>query len=546
MYKNYFGFTDIPFSIAPDPRYLYLSDQHKDALAHLLYGVGEHGGFVLLTGEVGTGKTTICRCLLQQIPGDCEVAYIVNPRQTVVELLQSICDELGIYYFYEDQGTSYLVDLINEYLLESHSKGRNTILIIDEAQNLEAEVLEQLRLLTNLETNEKKLLQLILLGQPELNDLLDRQDLRQLAQRITARYHLQSLTFEETESYITHRLTVAGYSGELFPKATLKLVHRVSGGIPRLINVICDRCLLGVYSANARAVDMKIAKQAIAEITGKSKNKGNGRDRNNSSARRWLWPLLGGMTVVAALLAGYFLLPQVAPPSASVTAIAAKPEIEPQQVEQQQAEQQRVEQASAQPNVLLAQLAALQGGPSDNDANIEPCKALRDTSLACVKSKGTLQQFVQLGEAAVVELQQGEDETEWVLLEPAGEEEFKLTRADSLPVRSTTAALQADWKGSYRWIWEPPQGFRKSISIGEDDRFVQWLNDAVPPESVEASIEPYAIDRYGYFLAKADAEQLPAIVDIALLRRLNSKKQELQIEARGITPSFVKLLAKEG
>lgn len=313
MYKNYFGFTDIPFSIAPDPRYLYLSDQHKDALAHLLYGVGEHGGFVLLTGEVGTGKTTICRCLLQQIPGDCEVAYIVNPRQTVVELLQSICDELGIYYFYEDQGTSYLVDLINEYLLESHSKGRNTILIIDEAQNLEAEVLEQLRLLTNLETNEKKLLQLILLGQPELNDLLDRQDLRQLAQRITARYHLQSLTFEETESYITHRLTVAGYSGELFPKATLKLVHRVSGGIPRLINVICDRCLLGVYSANARAVDMKIAKQAIAEITGKSKNKGNGRDRNNSSARRWLWPLLGGMTVVAALLAGYFLLPQVAP-----------------------------------------------------------------------------------------------------------------------------------------------------------------------------------------------------------------------------------------
>ena len=533
MYKNYFGFTDIPFSIAPDPRYLYLSDQHKDALAHLLYGVGEHGGFVLLTGEVGTGKTTICRCLLQQIPGDCEVAYIVNPRQTVVELLQSICDELGIYYFYEDQGTTYLVDLINEYLLESHSKGRNTILIIDEAQNLEADVLEQLRLLTNLETNEKKLLQLILLGQPELNDLLDRQDLRQLAQRITARYHLQALTFDEAERYITHRLTVAGYSGELFPKATLKLIYQSSGGIPRLINVICDRCLLGVYSANARSVDKKIARQAIAEI------RGNGRHRKDSSARHWLWPLLGSVTVLAALLAGYFLLPQDLTLPVTVTAKSTK--VSATSVTQEP----QAKPASAQRRILLSQLAALQSNPVDVEAGSEPCKALRNTSLACVKSKGTLEDFLRLGEAGVVELQQDKGLTEWVLLEPVGAAEFKLTRADGVPVRATKATLSTDWSGSYRWIWESPQGFRTTISLGEDDRFVQWLNDAVPPQPVEEPAESYTLDRFGYLLANGRAAKLPALVDIALLRRLNTKKQDLKIEARGITPSFVKLLANE-
>ncbi len=529
MYKNYFGFTDIPFSIAPDPRYLYLSDQHKDALAHLLYGVSEHGGFVLLTGEVGTGKTTICRCLLQQIPGDCEVAYIVNPRQTVVELLQSICDELGIYYFYEDQGTSYLVDLINEYLLESHSKGHNTILIIDEAQNLEAEVLEQLRLLTNLETNEKKLLQLILLGQPELNELLDRQDLRQLAQRITARYHLQNLTLDEAERYITHRLTVAGYSGELFPKATLKLIYQASGGIPRLINVICDRCLLGVYSANGRSVEVKIAKQAIAEI------KGKGRKRKDSSAPRWLWPMLGSMAIVGALLAGYFLLPQ------DLVQMPATVSTNPAPV----AEKEQDKQAPARPNVLLKQLAALHGSPLGTEISGEPCKALHDTPLACVNSKGTLDEFLRLGEPAVVELQQDNDAVEWVLLEPAGDEEFKLTRVDSSPVRASKATLSASWKGSYRWMWEPPQGFRKSVSLGEDDRFVAWLNNAVPPASVQAPAEQYVLNRFGYLLARAGEAQLPAIVDIALLRRLNMKKQDFDIDARGITQSFVKLLANE-
>ncbi len=521
MYKNYFRFSDIPFSIAPDPRYLYLSDQHKDALAHLLYGVGEHGGFVLLTGEVGTGKTTICRCLLQQIPGDCEVAYIVNPRQTVIELLQSICDELGVYYFYEDQGTTYLVDLINEYLLESHSKGRNTILIIDEAQNLDVDVLEQLRLLTNLETNEKKLLQLILLGQPELNELLDRQELRQLAQRITARYHLQPLTLDEAEHYVMHRLTVAGYSGELFPKQTLKVIYNASGGIPRLINIICDRCLLGVYSANGRAVDTHIAKQAIAEI------KGSRRDRR-SPAWRWLWPLLGGLTVLAALLAGYFLLPQgERSPSASAPT-----------VQQQGA-------AIAQQHTLLWQLAALKGAALADGARQDPCAALRENALECVGSSGSFDQFLRLREAAVVELEQGAGATEWVLLASEDNVEFTLTRAGSPSVKHTRDALSTRWAGNYRWLWEPPEGYRKSISLGEDDSFVQWISAAVPASSAVASSGDYRLNRFSYLLANAGNAKLPAIADIALLRRLNTEKQRFDSKASGITPAFIKILATQ-
>src|SRR5471030_3427962 len=210
MYQHYFGLAEAPFSIAPDPRYLYLSQRHQEALAHLLYGVSGDGGFVLLTGEVGAGKTTVCRCLLQQIPASCDVAYIFNPRLTVEELLSTICVEFGIAYPPGNTSIKVFVDCINAYLLDAHARGRHTVLIIDEAQNLSADVLEQLRLLTNLETNQRKLLQIILIGQPELRTMLARPELEQLGQRVIARYHLGSLTPAETGAYIAHRLAVAG------------------------------------------------------------------------------------------------------------------------------------------------------------------------------------------------------------------------------------------------------------------------------------------------------------------------------------------------
>ncbi len=266
MYKQYFGFSDTPFSIAPDPRYLYLSDRHREALAHLIYGVGDQGGFVLLTGEVGTGKTTICRSLLQQLPPKTDVAYIVNPKQTINQLLISITTDFGIF-FDEDDTSKDLIDHLNRYLLRSHAEGRNAVLIIDEAQNLSVEVLEQLRLLTNLETNEKKLLQLVLLGQPELNDLLARKELRQLEQRVTARFHLKPLSKTEVAHYIEHRLSVAGSREQLFSPSAITKIYKASEGIPRLINKICDRCLLGIYSLDQSQVSRKIVVSAVKELS---------------------------------------------------------------------------------------------------------------------------------------------------------------------------------------------------------------------------------------------------------------------------------------
>ena len=268
MYNQYFGLSDSPFSIAPNPIFLYMSERHREALAHLLYGVQSQGGFILLTGEVGTGKTTVCRCLLEQLPEDVDVAFIINPKLSVDELLETICDEFHLVYE-KNASRKLLVDAINDFLLESHRQNRRTVLIIDEAQNLAVDVLEQLRLLTNLETNERKLLQIILLGQPELQQLLAKQELRQLSQRVTARFHLQALSRAEVAEYVYHRLEVAGCKSELFPQAVINRIYRISEGIPRVINLICDRALLGAYSENKSQVSLSILTKSAEEVLGK-------------------------------------------------------------------------------------------------------------------------------------------------------------------------------------------------------------------------------------------------------------------------------------
>lgn len=308
MYQNFFGLHEKPFSIAPDPRYLYMTDQHREALAHLLFGIGDEGGFVLLTGDIGTGKTTICRSLLNQLPSDVDVAFIVNPRLSVNELLQTVCDELGIVYN-DLSSVKVLVDKLNSFLLESYAAGRNTILIIDEAQNLADEVLEQLRLLTNLETSEKKLLQLILLGQPELKDKLNQDNLRQLAQRVTARFHLQPLTAEETTAYIKHRLHVAGFRGDLFSTAALKCIHNKSRGVPRLVNVICDRAMLGAYTQDSINIEYPIVLAACEEVLGAKRESGRSLSSISFSIpdwnRAWLAPILFVLLVLGLLFFAY-------------------------------------------------------------------------------------------------------------------------------------------------------------------------------------------------------------------------------------------------
>lgn len=274
MYAQFFGLKREPFSIAPDPRYLFMSERHREALAHLLYGLGAGGGFVLLTGEIGAGKTTVCRCFLEQVPKRCNVAYIFNPKLTVEELLRSVCDEFRIPYRHDGPGqptAKDYVDALNEFLLKTHAVGQNNVLIIDEAQNLSPDVLEQLRLLTNLETRERKLLQIILIGQPELRDMLAGPGLEQLAQRVVARYHLDALSETETAQYIKHRLAVAGMTGVIpIDREARKRIFELSRGVPRRINLLCDRALLGAYSSGTPRVDATIVEKAAREVFDRS------------------------------------------------------------------------------------------------------------------------------------------------------------------------------------------------------------------------------------------------------------------------------------
>lgn len=242
-----------------------MSARHQEGLAHLLYGINYGGGFVALTGEVGTGKTTLCHCLLQQLPENIDIALILNPKLNAIELLATICDELRIAYDTQTQTLKSLVDALNQHLLNAHANGRRTVLVIDEAQNLSLEVLEQIRLLTNLETTKIKLLQIILVGQPELKDLLNRPELRQLNQRITARYHLLPLTLEETRTYIRHRLMVCKGNPDLFSDNAIKKIFQLSNGIPRVINIISHCALLGAYSQDTKTISPDIIKRAAKE-----------------------------------------------------------------------------------------------------------------------------------------------------------------------------------------------------------------------------------------------------------------------------------------
>src|SRR6202034_3988432 len=291
MYLSFFGLNEKPFAITPDPRYLYLSERHAEALAHLLYGINESGGFIQLTGEVGTGKTTVVRTLLSRVPHHADVAVILNPRVTPVEFLLTICEELGLAIADADrESVKHMVDALNRRLLNAHAEGRRIIVLVDEAQNLSIDVLEQVRLLTNLETPTQKLLQIILIGQPELRDLLARTELRQLAQRVTGRYHLNPLSASETAAYVRHRLRVSGATSDIFSGAALSELHYLSGGVPRVINVIADRALLGAYTQDRHRVTSGLVRHAAAEVFGRR------------FAPRWL-PWLGSVAAALVLAA---------------------------------------------------------------------------------------------------------------------------------------------------------------------------------------------------------------------------------------------------
>ncbi|MFZ4288719.1 ExeA family protein [Variovorax sp. HJSM1_2] len=459
MYASFFGLNQDPFSIAPDPRYLFMSERHREALAHLLYGLDGGGGFVLLTGEVGTGKTTVCRCFLEQIPQHCNVAYIFNPKLTVGELLQVVCDEFGIAHSHSGPGPETVKDLIdplNAFLLQAHAKGERNVLIIDEAQNLSADVLEQLRLLTNLETNERKLLQIILIGQPELRDMLARPELEQLAQRVIARFHLDALSQAESEQYLQHRLSVAGHHGALpFDKPALQQIQRLSHGVPRRINLLCGRALLGAYATGQRVVNRDIVAKAATEVFGTASAPATDSPRSNTA-------LVAGAGVLAgAALVALGMWWNAAPASSAPKEANVAAQLKPAQ--------KTLAAASAAgdgtPALLFAAAQrdedkawwalAATWGPVKAEAG-DACNALDTQGLQCVRSSRTSLALVrQLDRPGIVTLFDTEGRPAYAQLVALDNQNATLLTAggsQKLPL----ATLAQWWRGDFATLWRMP------------------------------------------------------------------------------------------
>jgi general secretion pathway protein A len=475
MYAAYFNLSDNPFSITPDPAYLYLSPHHQEALGHLLYGTGEDGGFVQLTGEVGTGKTTIIRALLKQDMHNVDVALCLNPCLTVEEFLAAICDELHIEYPHSGATLKTLVDALNKRLLERHAQGRRTVLIVDEAQNLSPAVLEQVRLLTNLETHRHKLLRIILVGQPELQDLLDRRDLRQLAQRITARYHLRPLTRAETAIYIRHRLAVAGSRRELFTAAALRAVHRHARGIPRLVNIICDRALLGAYAQNLGQVDATVVRRAAREAL-------QGPDRRRARLRRYadaaVVPLAVGLGFGAALYLWQMVRDPVvvevpAPAAAQVPAPGTPENAEDRQVPAASLSLQQDLAALPADDDAMRRLLALWGAGGKLPAGVMSCENAEALGLRCLSGSGGWRELRRYDHPAILPLRLASGESREALLRGLQGETAVLEFPDG--TRSVVRAeIDGLWAGDFLLLWRPPldETLIGPSTVGEP---VRWL-----------------------------------------------------------------------
>ncbi len=495
MYTEFFQLREMPFSITPDPAYLYLSAHHQEALGHLLYGTGQYGGFVQITGEVGTGKTTIVRSLLEQKLPNVDVAMIHNPRQSEQEFVHSICDELGVDVPRQTTSIKVLVDALNAHLLKAHAAGQRTVLIIDEAQNLQPAVLEQVRLLTNLETAKEKLLRIMLVGQPELSVLLARPELRQLASRITARYHLTPLSERETAEYIDHRLRIAGARSPIFEPQACALVHRQAQGIPRLINVICDRALLGAYAQQALRVDAATVRRAAREVMGEQPEL-----FEPDEPRRWRAIETGWMVALlacAALFAyAYWPTPQVAAPlpaapratpSAAPTPTPAT-EPPPDAATADSAPAVSAVSAMALPVAAvsdlprttqplaagLARLTALWGADAAGVAAAELCATLQDQGLECYRSTGNWDDLRKMDRPALLTLDLGDDGAHYFLLEALDGRHAWLDTALG-PLRLPIAELRPLWDGEFLLLWRrQTHAIRLDAAAGAPD--LAWLH----------------------------------------------------------------------
>jgi general secretion pathway protein A len=491
VYANYFGLKEPSFSITPDPQYLFLSDQHREALAHLVYGAGENGGFVLLTGEVGTGKTTVCRAFLEQLPEHVDLALILHPALSATELLRAICDEFRIPLLEEDRTAKRLVDRLHRYLLEAHAQGRRPVLMIDESQDLSPRVLEQIRLLTNLETPKHKLLQIFLVGQPELRDMLHNPGLRQLNQRITARYHLYPFSAQDTAAYVQHRLAVAGVDRPLFTRSALRQLHRESKGVPRLINIFCDRALLGACVTRSHLVTRRILDKAIAEVQdGHSWRK---------PARVGRWVALAAGLVVVALGAGwgyweYAGRPALPPPLASLMGLEPAPEPPSPEAVDKAAEEEEPAQIALAKAVADERIGDLLAGGEllterdtalrlllqrwrvelGNLSGREACARLSTFGLECELDRGGWSRVRDYNLPVLLRLQGQEGQDGWAALVGLGENEATLELPGGRETLSL-AALDGLWTGDYLLVWQPPPVGGTVIRPGSSGEAVRWL-----------------------------------------------------------------------
>jgi general secretion pathway protein A len=517
MYLSFFGLNEKPFAITPDPRYLYLSERHAEALAHLLYGINEAGGFVQLTGEVGTGKTTIVRSLLAQTPKNAEIALILNPKMTAPEFLLTICEELGIGV--PDSATESLkdlVDILSGYLLRAHAGGRRVVVVVDEAQNLAPTVLEQVRLLTNLETNTRKLLQIILIGQPELRELLGRNELRQLAQRITGRYHLNPLTSAETAAYVRHRLRVAGATSDIFSPPALAEVHRLAVGVPRVINVVCDRALLGAYSMDRHRVTSNLVRNAASEVFGKR------------FTPHWL-PWLGTAAAAGLLAVTMVLLWNFKPWGSGSHAAAATPRTQSAGVAAVSRPTPATPGAltsagAATPGTLtpiagkpptpsktalsgheLTDLLAQHANETDTDsafsklfgiwriqyvpAGVDPCSQASNQGLECLNQRGSFGQLRLYNRPAILMLNDNAGASHQVVL-TALDDEHATVQLGGASHDVSIGELSRYWFGDFVMLWRPGTNQVKSLSQGMRGDDVRWLRQSLQRVEGERSDGP--------------------------------------------------------
>ncbi|HXA54105.1 MAG TPA: AAA family ATPase, partial [Solirubrobacteraceae bacterium] len=463
----------------PDPRYLYLSERHAEALAHLMYGINESGGFVQLTGEVGTGKTTIVRSLLAQAPKDAEIALILNPRMTAPEFLLTICEELGIEVPAASSASlKDLVDILSRHLLEAHAGGRRVVLVVDEAQNLSPDVLEQVRLLTNIETNTQKLLQIILIGQPELRELLARNELRQLAQRITGRYHLDPLSREETTAYVRHRLRVAGATTDILSPWALREAFRLSRGVPRVINVLSDRALLGAYSLDRHRVTGSLVRRAAAEVFGRG------------FGAYWLpWAAAAAVAALLAVIAAsLWALGPWSPLTHAATAGARLPGAAAVAVAS------AAPAASAtSPLPTLAQLLNAHTAQTDTDGafgklfelwsvkyqtdGTDPCTQAMHVHLECLAARGSFGQLRLYNHPAILMLSDSSGSSHQVVLTGLDDEHARLDLGG--PQSVGLGELTHFWLGDFVMLWRPASSPVKALSAGMRGAEVRWLRQSL-------------------------------------------------------------------